>query len=72
MSQTTDTLLKVRNLTVHFKQPRRHLFAPASTVHAVDDVSFDVQRGTTFGLVGESGSGKTTTALSTMRPTLSR
>lgn len=67
MNDDTDILLKVRDLTVHFKQARRHPFAVVNKVHAVDGVSFDVQRGTTFGLVGESGSGKTTTALSTMR-----
>ena len=62
-----DILLKVRDLAVHFKQSRRGIFAAAKTVHAVDGVSFDVRRGTTFGLVGESGSGKTTTALAAMR-----
>lgn len=39
----------------------------ADAVHAVDDVSFTVQRGTTHALVGESGSGKTTTARMILR-----
>ncbi|SVA50645.1 uncharacterized protein METZ01_LOCUS103499, partial [marine metagenome] len=38
-----------------------------SVVHAVDGVSLNIKRGTTFGIVGESGSGKTTTALAVMR-----
>lgn len=67
MTEPSDVLLKVHNLIVHFKQARRHPFDQGKTVHAVDGVSFDVRRGTTFGLVGESGSGKTTTALATMR-----
>lgn len=32
----------------------------SSTVHAVDHVSFSLERGRTFGLVGNSGCGKTT------------
>lgn len=62
-----DSLVEVRDLKVHFPVPRKSFLARQSFVHAVDGVSFDVKRGTTFGLVGESGSGKTTTALAAMR-----
>ena len=62
-----DIVIDVQDLVVHFTLPRSAPFAPASKVHAVDGVSFQVRRGTTFGLVGESGSGKTTTALAMMR-----
>ena len=57
----TDTLLEVKNLTKHF---------PASdkkVVHAVDDVSFTIERGKTLGLVGESGCGKTSCARTVIR-----
>jgi peptide/nickel transport system ATP-binding protein len=64
-----DTLLRVRDLKVHFPLRRAHPFAPPPVVHAVDGVSFEVRRGATFGLVGESGSGKTTTALAITRLT---
>ncbi len=64
---TDDMLLDVRDLKVHFPLPRKHMMAHQSQVHAVDGVSFQVKRGTTFGLVGESGSGKTTTALAVLR-----
>ncbi|MCY4192479.1 MAG: ATP-binding cassette domain-containing protein [Rhodospirillaceae bacterium] len=63
----TENLLEVRDLKVHFPLPKTNPFASAPKVHAVDGVSFDTKRGTTFGLVGESGSGKTTTALAIMR-----
>src|SRR5215471_15118442 len=43
------------------------LFKPGSRVAAVDDVSFSIEEGETFGLVGESGSGKTTTGRCLLR-----
>jgi oligopeptide transport system ATP-binding protein len=62
----TKPLLEVRHLTKHFT--RGHgLFAKKTIVHAVDDVSFTVHEGETFGLVGESGSGKTTTGRCILR-----
>ena len=65
--QNSAPLLSVRNLKVHFPVKRGRWGAAPAVVHAVDGVSFDVQRGRTMAIVGESGSGKTTTALSVMR-----
>ena len=55
-------LVEARGLQKRFRLSRQRFFEPAPTVLAVDDVSFKVLQGTTFGLVGESGSGKTTVA----------
>ncbi|THF67273.1 ATP-binding cassette domain-containing protein [Pseudothauera nasutitermitis] len=62
--QTAPPLLDVQGLHVHFNTGG---WRSRAQVHAVDDVSFAIARGTTFGLVGESGSGKSTTALAIMR-----
>ncbi len=59
-------LLEVRHLTKAFSS-RPGLFGRTATVHAVQDVTFDIERGETFGLVGESGSGKTTTGRCILR-----
>jgi ABC-type oligopeptide transport system ATPase subunit len=58
-------LLEVRRLVKEFS--RGGLFGKAPVVRAVDDVSFTIEAGETFGLVGESGSGKTTTARCVLR-----
>ena len=50
-------MLQVRNLKVSFR-------TEDGIVHAVDDVSFDVNEGEILGVVGESGSGKTVSLLS--------
>ena len=52
-----DHILDVEHLSMYFTTKNR---GKKSTVKAVDDVSFYVKRGETFGLVGESGCGKTT------------
>lgn len=54
------SLLKINNLCTDIKLSDR-------TIHAVKDVSFEVDNGETFALVGESGSGKSITALSIAR-----
>jgi len=53
-------LLEVRNLTKHFPVRAGVLMRRVGEVHAVDDVSFSLERGETLGLVGESGCGKST------------
>ncbi len=59
--------LTVQDLKVHFGGKKGVFSGKSKTVHAVDGVSFEVPKGTTFGIVGESGSGKSTTALAIMR-----
>ena len=58
--QSTDNLLSVRDLETRF-------FTRTGTVHAVNGVSFDLERGERMAIVGESGSGKSVMAMSLMR-----
>ena len=55
-----DIILEVKHLKKYFETPR-------GTLHAVDDVSFSIQRGKTLGIVGESGCGKSTTGRAILR-----
>ena len=55
-------LLKVENLTVDFLKTKGLFQSQNKYFRAVNNVSFDIKQGETFGLVGESGSGKSTIA----------
>ena len=60
MSSAYENVVEVRNLCKYFPI-RAGLFGRVvGQVHAVENVSFSIKRGTTMGLVGESGCGKTT------------
>ena len=60
MENNNEVLLKVDHLCQYFRLGRKDL-------KAVDDVSFEIKKGETFGLVGESGCGKTTTGRSIIK-----
>jgi oligopeptide transport system ATP-binding protein len=53
-----STMLEVKNLTKHFPVKG----SKTQVVHAVDGISFSVEKGRTLGIVGESGCGKSTCA----------
>src|SRR3989304_9816882 len=58
-----EILLRTTGIKKYFPVSRGGaLFGGKANLKAVDDVSFDIRSGETFGLVGESGCGKTTTA----------
>ena len=60
MENNNEVLLKVEHLCQYFRLGHRDM-------KAVDDVSFEIKRGESFGLVGESGCGKTTTGRSIIK-----
>ncbi|MBI2853228.1 MAG: ATP-binding cassette domain-containing protein [Chloroflexi bacterium] len=67
-----NVLVDVQGLTMYFPVTAGVFRRKVAEVRAVDDVSFQIKKGETFGLVGESGCGKTTTGraiLQLYRPT---
>ncbi|WP_170585806.1 ABC transporter ATP-binding protein [Ruegeria arenilitoris] len=64
---TEEVLLSVRNLTTRFPVKGGILRRTISNVHAVEDVSFTLNRGQTLSLVGESGCGKSSAGRSILR-----
>jgi len=67
MPENPEALLSVRNLKKYFPIRRGVLSRVTAHVKAVDDISFEIKRGETFGLVGESGCGKTTAGRAILR-----
>jgi peptide/nickel transport system ATP-binding protein len=64
---TSDILLEVKGLKKYFPVKSGILQRTVGHVKAVDDVSFFIKKGETFGLVGESGCGKSTTGRAIIR-----
>ena len=63
----SDTILKVKNLTIGYTGSRKSFTSKREITYAVKNVSFNLRRGETFAIVGESGSGKTSIAMSILK-----
>jgi oligopeptide/dipeptide ABC transporter ATP-binding protein len=56
-----DNLVEIKNLKKYFLVNKSWISRRFEYIKAVDNISFSIKKGETFGLVGETGSGKTTT-----------
>ncbi|CEG56004.1 ABC transporter ATP-binding protein [Legionella fallonii] len=66
-NEQTETILNVKDLSVHFEQ-KKGIFSRHKVIFkAVDGLSFHLQKGKTLALVGESGCGKTSTSRALLR-----
>jgi len=54
-------IIQIKNLKKYYPLPRKEIFQKPVYLKAVNDISFEIYEGETFGLVGESGCGKSTT-----------
>ena len=64
MANQSNNVVEVKNLCKYFPIKAGLFGRVVGQVHAVENVSFTIKRGTTMGLVGESGCGKTKICIS--------
>ncbi|AST96115.1 ABC transporter ATP-binding protein [Shouchella clausii] len=55
-----ELLFQLKNVSKHYRVNGPMFFQSSKRIRAVDNISFSIRKGETFGLVGESGSGKST------------
>lgn len=67
MTENTEYLIKIKNLSKHFPIKKGFFNKTIGHVQAVTDLDLDIKKGETLGLVGESGCGKSTTGRCILR-----